>query len=207
MKKARHNLFIYNFLKIYTLWKVKRCFDRVVFAGEAAIEDKSVFVISNHVGWWDGFWVMYLNIKKFGKKFYFMMLNSQLEKHWGFRYAGGYPVKKKSRDLIDCLHYTSELLTNSDNMVLMFPQGTLESVYRQDIVFEKGVERILDNKRGETGIVFVANLVDYFKNPRPSLFIYYMSYKGGATDRKRIEEAYNGFYQNALKQQIKLNRG
>jgi hypothetical protein len=164
-------------------------------------------VIANHVGWWDGFWVMYLNMKKFHKKFYFMMLEKQLKNHWFFGYTGGYPVKKRSHEIIDCLNYTSDLLYDSNNMVLMFPQGNLESIYQHEFVFEKGVERVIRKSKEFTEIIFVANLIDFYKKPKPSLFINYIVYGNGETDIKSIQEAYNKFYNNTLNKHKKMNRG
>lgn len=186
---------------------MKRCFSNVVISGETVTDNKSVLIIANHVSWWDGFWVMYLNMKMFHKRFHFMMLDEQLKKHWFFSYTGGYPIKKRSHDIIECLNYTSDLLNDTKNMVLMFPQGSLESLYQQLFVFEKGVERVLKNKIGKTEIIFVANLIDYFRNPKPSLFINYLNYTGKSTDKRTIEEAYNSFYNDAISHHIKLNRG
>ena len=71
------------------------------------------------------------------------MLEEQLKKNWFFQYTGGYSIKKSTRSVVESLNYTAELLENNKNLVLMFPQGKIQSMHRSEFVFEKGIERIL----------------------------------------------------------------
>ena len=72
-----------------------------------------------------------------------MMLEEQLRRHWYFNYTGGYSVKKHSRSALESIDYTAELLTDPGNVVLLFPQGEINSLYKDTFVFEKGIERML----------------------------------------------------------------
>ena len=76
--KASHHRVIYPFLQLYSLWKIKINFHRVFVSGDFEEKGLPVLLISNHISWWDGFWVVYLNIKLFHRKFYFMMLEEEL---------------------------------------------------------------------------------------------------------------------------------
>jgi len=137
MIKAKHHIFIYPFFKWFTVRKLKSTFNKIEIIGTCKDENLPVLVIANHISWWDGFWVMYLNMQKFHRKFYFMMLEEQLRKHWYFNFTGGYSVRKSSRSIIDTLNYTAELLEHSSNMVLLFPQGRITSMHNQEIKFER----------------------------------------------------------------------
>ena len=66
--KAKHNFFIYPFFQKYALWKIKRCFEKVHVIGEFHDRKLPVLILSNHVSWWDGFWIMYLNLKLLHRK-------------------------------------------------------------------------------------------------------------------------------------------
>jgi 1-acyl-sn-glycerol-3-phosphate acyltransferase len=155
-------------------------------------------VIANHVSWWDGFWVQYLNKEVIHRKLCFMMLEDQLRKHWYFRFSGGFSVKKKSRSIFESIHYSIELLEQPKNMVLMFPQGKIHSIYQDTVKFEKGVDRIIKNVSQETQLVFVANLVDYFSDRKPNLYIYIKSLLVKDVLSSTIEVEYNTFYKQVL---------
>lgn len=185
---------------------INRNFNSVNINGEFADNGKSILVIANHVSWWDGFWVDYLNQKFLNRKFHFMMLEDQIKKHWYFRYTGGYSVKKKSRNIFNSISYSIELLQQPENLVLMFPQGEIQSIYNDAVVFENGVERIINKTAPETQVIFVANLIDYFSDSKPNLFIYFKSMLVQDLQKTTVEKEYNTFYQQSLNfQKIKTS--
>ncbi len=185
---------------------INRHFKSVNIKGEFVDNGKSIVVIANHVSWWDGFWVEYLNQKILKRKFHFMMREEQLKNHWYFRYTGGYSVKKKSRSILNSISYSIELLQKPKNLVLMFPQGVIHSMHNDVVIFEKGVERIINNTAPDTQIVFVANLIDYFSDSKPKLFIYFKSFLTQDLQKAIMENEYNTFYQEVLSfQKIKTS--
>ena len=102
-----------------------------------------------------------------------MMLEEQLKKHWYFNYTGGFSVKKSTRSAVQTIQYSAELLSHPENLVLMFPQGKVESIHKQSFTFEKGVERILKRTdRSKVQLVFLVNSIDYFINMKPILHHY-----------------------------------
>ena len=203
MVKSKHNPLIYKFFKIYTLWKINRNFRRVMITGEFNEKNKAILLISNHFSWWDGFWAMYLNLKIFRRKFHFMMLEEQLEKFWFFKYTGGYPVRRRTRSVLESINYTIELLSRRQNLVLLFPQGRLESLYKSSITFEKGVTRIASEINGKAQVIFVVNLVDYLSEPKPSLYTCLKEFTIENQQAGDIEQAYNTFLSECISEQIK----
>lgn len=202
MLKARHHVFIYPFFMRYAVFITKRYFQKVNILGN--IEDKGLplLVIANHMSWWDGFWIAYLNETRFRRKFHFMMLEEQLRKYWFFNYAGGFSVRKGSRTIVETLHYTSELLKNSGNMVLIFPQGEIQSMHNHHFVFEKGIGKVLRDKN-VVQVIMVANLVDYFSQKKPTLNIYLAELNDGL-DHQTLETSYNAFYMECVNKQSLL---
>jgi 1-acyl-sn-glycerol-3-phosphate acyltransferase len=199
--RASHNPFIYNFFRLYTSIAIRVCFRKVIIVGEASDTVQPVLAISNHISWWDGFWVMYLNMRRFKKKFFFfMMQEDQLEKHSFFRKTGGYPVKKGSRSIIESLVYSKELLTKGDNMVLLFPQGKIESAQKRDISFGKGVLKVIKESDENVQIIFIINIVDYYSGPRPELYMYFTEYKKFI--QPDAEEAYKSFYSGVINKHV-----
>jgi 1-acyl-sn-glycerol-3-phosphate acyltransferase len=200
--KSKHHFIIYPYFRIYTIVKIWMNFHRVVISGEFKDKKLPLLIISNHMSWWDGIWVMYLNIKLLKRKFHFMMLEEQIGKFPILNKVGGYSVRKRSRTIIETLNYTNELLSDKKNMVLLFPQGEIQSVYTQKIKFEKGLERILNDSAGRIQIIFLANLIDYFSEEKPTLFIYFMEYADPESSMEIVEKEYNSFYSGCIAENI-----
>lgn len=130
------------------------------------------------------------------------MLEEQLKKHWYFNYTGGYSVKKTAKSMLETIQYSAELLSQPDNLVLIFPQGKVESIHKHTFKFEKGAEKIIERTgRSNVQIVFLANSVDYFINKKPILYHYISEYKGLSTDYLSLEKSYNAFFKESIQQQ------
>ncbi len=201
--KAQHHWFVYPFFKFYAVYKIHRNFKQTVITGDYHDKGLPVLLLSNHLSWWDGFWAMYVNVKLLKRKFHFMMLEEQLKRFSFFINTGGYSVKRGARSVVESLNYTAELLSDNRNMVLLFPQGKITSIYDQTLIFEKGVEHILKKVEGKVQIIFMANLVDYFSDEKPSLFIYLREYDSVEHNTERIQEDYNRFYSECISVNIK----
>jgi len=91
-------------------------------------------------------------------------------------------------------------------MVLIFPQGEIQSLHNQNILFEKGVERVLKNKENAVQVVFLANLVDYFSNPKPSIYFHIHEYMERDFHLQSIQENYNRFYAESVRKQMTFNQ-
>jgi len=203
--KAKHNFFIYPFFQWYAVWLIKQKFSKANIIGCFNDKNLPVLVIANHISWWDGFWAMYLNVKVLKRKFHFMMLEEQLRKFWFFNYTGGFSVNKKAKSVIETLKYTGELLSDFKNMVLIFPQGEIQSMHLQTFQFEKGINHILRDKEDKIQILFMANLVDYFSKPKPIINIYIQEYQSLQINLESVQNGYNEFYKRCIANQIGLN--
>jgi len=205
--RAKHNLFMYKFFKLYTVYKIRSNFQNVLLKGEFEERGLPVLLISNHVSWWDGFWAEYLNLKVFKRKyFYFMMLEEQLAKNRFLNFTGGFSIRKKSKSIIETLNYTAELLADNRNLVLIFPQGEIQSLYNDSIEFSKGLEFILKKISGNIQLIFLVSLIDYFSGRNPSLYMYFREYSEDDHSIRAIENSYCLFYSQCRSGNIELNR-
>jgi 1-acyl-sn-glycerol-3-phosphate acyltransferase len=202
MIEARQNKLYLGFFSWYSRQLMKWHFKSVQMKGEFQDTGSSILAIANHFSWWDGFIVQYLNQQKFGRDFYFMMLEEQLKKRMFLNRCGGFSVSKHPRALLSSLNHAASLLGQANNLVLVFPQGRIETKYRYPFVFERGIEEIIKRASIPVQILFIANLVDYFSNASPSLFINFQQADlGTRLDRSRIEEAYNAFFADCIAKQ------
>lgn len=133
-----------------------------------------------------------------------MMMEEQLKKYMFFNKSGGYPVKKGSRSIIETLNYTIQLLAGKNNLVLLFPQGELQSLYIQSMRFESGIGHIMKKVTNEIQIIFLVSLVDYFSNPKPGLFLYLKEYAGSDFTKENLQEEYNHFYTTCISENIHI---
>ncbi len=205
MIRAKHHFFMYPFFIFYTFWKIKKHFHKVhlIDLREDTHQNCSILLIGNHFSWWDGFIAQYLNQKIFKKKFHFMMLEEQLIKNSFLNLTGGFSIAKNTKDMIKSLQYAKEILMHPENILLMFPQGKIETMHQQTIIFQKGIERINQSKN-HTSIIFMVNVIDYFSEQKPSLFCYFKSYSSKEGKLNDIQSAYQIFYNECIKTQSKI---
>jgi 1-acyl-sn-glycerol-3-phosphate acyltransferase len=159
--------------------------------------EKSMLLIANHFSWWDGFIGNYLSYRYYNKKFHVMMLKEQLARRMFLNKAGAFSVEQSSRSVVESLLYSAEILSGDSNLLMMFPQGKIESLYHRDFQFARGVERILETCDPLPEIILNINLVDYFSNPSPTLFIRTKSYQGELS-AEEIEKAFNQFHADCI---------
>lgn len=199
--KAKHNAIIYPFFKWYIRRKIGRNFGSIKIIGEVAEKNLPVLIITNHNSWWDGLWIEYVNQQIFKRKFHFMMLEEQLRKFWFFNYTGGFSVKKNSKSIIETLSYTRQLLADKSNLVLMYPQGKIQSMHEPVFLFEKGLEHILKRLENPVQLLFMVSLVDYFSNPKPELFLYLNEYNENDFNTETIQLKFSDFYAYCIEKQ------
>lgn len=200
---AKHHPLVYSFFKLYTRLKMKSSFNSVKVVGDIDATNNSVLLIANHISWWDGFWALHLSLHVFKKKYHFMMLEPELKKRWLFSYSGGFSIAHGAKSMIESLNYTADLLKDKNNLVLMFPQGKLHSMYHDDFQFQKGVERILQ-KTPETKVVFLATLIDYFEHPKPDVYFYMQEFKSENQSSVEIEKTYRAFFKASAERQKQI---
>lgn len=171
MIKPRQNFFISGFFKRYIRYIIGSNFYAFNFNNVQVSANKSVLLLPNHFSWWDGFWMYHLNNLLFKKKFHVMILEATGKKFSFLKYLGAYTVQKGSKDIIASLNYTAELLADPNNLVLIFPQGTLYSNFTDDIVFQGGLAKVIKQAAGKFQTVFAATFVENMQYKKPTVTI------------------------------------
>jgi 1-acyl-sn-glycerol-3-phosphate acyltransferase len=207
IKPARYLLTDW-FWRHYFKFIIQADFHRFSFSKDIHIsQEKALLVLGNHFSWWDGFFLYHLNELFFHKCFHVMMLEEQLKQYPFLRYSGAYSVQRKGKPLIESLQYTSRLLEDADNMVLIFPQGKIESMHTPYIHFEKGIKYIADHCEKDIQVLFSVALIEYASHRKPAIQLYLKEYvyqkPCSLTD---IEGAFNAHYHQSLRcQQHKIS--
>jgi 1-acyl-sn-glycerol-3-phosphate acyltransferase len=201
MIKAKHNkLYFWFFWSYYELMR-KIYFRKLTIITQPVIpENHSVLLFQNHFSWWDGYWSYLLSRTIFKRKFHVMMDEQNLRKHMFLNCIGVFSVQKNSRDILESLKYSSEILTDPNSLLTIYPSGVMFTQHQQTIRFQGGIDRILKAEKKNLSIVFAVFLVDYFGFARPEIRIYLENYSGEHSTES-LTNAYNSFYQNCVEKQ------
>jgi hypothetical protein len=106
-----------------------------------------------------------------------MMLEHELAKHMFFSRVGAFSIDQKSRGIIESLNFCSKILCENSNMLVFYPQGKFTSQHQQEVTFQRGVERVL-NQAPDSRVIFAAFLTDYYGYRKPTLTIALKEYDG-----------------------------
>ncbi len=203
MIKAEHNWLGKMVCDFYSNHKMKAIFRKINIRGDIFDNGLPVLLIANHFTRWDGFIQYRLNQSLYRRKFHVMMLEQQLLRYSILRKGGAFSVRKNSREILQSLGYCSELLNDNNNLVLLFPQGKIESLYTDHFRFENGLEYIISHADNQIQIIFIFNLIDYFSDYKPTLTIYLKRYEYEKyVNLHDMEHDFNCFYHECKKQQV-----
>ncbi|MDY6969517.1 MAG: lysophospholipid acyltransferase family protein [Spirochaetota bacterium] len=173
MIKANHNKYARAIISIYLNRILKKDFSHFFIVNEVTDinPDKALLVTPNHISWWDGFFIDYINRLYFKRYFYIMMLEEQLKQYPYFSKVGAYSINPESRkDIIESLEYTAELLSNPNNIVVMYPQGILEPSGKYPVTIKKGVKFVSEISRVPFSIIPFACKISFYNQRKPEVY-------------------------------------
>ncbi len=130
------------------------------------------------------------------------MLEEQLQNRQFLNKAGAFSIKRGSRSVVESLQYASGLLHNNENMIALFPQGTIASIHRRPVRFEKGIERITAGASDKLMILFYVALPDWYSEKKPGLTVRVIEYTARERSVTDLEETYNMFLDECIARQI-----
>ncbi len=202
MIKASHHPLMVWFLKHYARQMIYRHFRKVYIEGDVDKPLSSILIVSNHFSWWDGFFIHYLNYKLWQKKFHAMMLEEQLKSRKFLSNIGCFSIQYDRSSTLESMRYAQNLLQSPDNMLLMYPQGEIQSQMEYPLHFKPGAEHLINTTQTTTKMVVV--LTDYFSHPKPSVSFYIKDYKPDTT--QTLNEAFNSFLKDCIQAQSQKAR-
>jgi 1-acyl-sn-glycerol-3-phosphate acyltransferase len=142
MIPAQHRIFEILFFSMYFRWIARKQFIQQRWITTSLDPNASVLLISNHQSWWDGILLFLINKRYWKKKFHVMMLEEELKKRMFLSRLGAFSVHKKSSSVGTSLEYAEKILEDPNNLVLIFPQGRIESPFSTQFTWPKGVQTL-----------------------------------------------------------------
>lgn len=208
LKKA----YILFLVRIFS-WFFRKRFNRLRINQAKVREGHSYLLMLNHFSFLDGLFACYLGYEYLYKQnpkligFYIMMLEKQLEQRKWLRRIGGFSIAPGTISLAESLDYTAELLNVPGNVVVMFPQGNLESQHVRTIELQPGVAEIMKRVTGDCQLIWGSNLIDYFESLKPSVYFHFLDC-GTNHDFNYDEfvEKVNRHHRKAIQKQIRFTK-
>lgn len=153
---------------------VRKSFHRVLIKGDAVLapwanrtSDGPAILYSTHGSWWDAALAMVLSLRTHRLPAYGMMEHKQLVKYQFFRSIGLFSVvREDARSALASLHYGASLLSGTNNVLWMFPQGTLVHQDKRPLDLDPGLA-ILCRYLGTCTIIPVAMRYDFVHEQHP----------------------------------------
>lgn len=134
-------------------------------------KSKSLTVTPNHFSWWDGFFVYWLNKKILNKKLFIMMLEEQLKRYWFFQKIGCYSIDlNDSKKMFTSLKYTLGLTQIPENVILIYPQGEIQSYELRPVELKDGVDFLAKKSKSDFQIIPIAFKIHYTNERLPIVY-------------------------------------
>lgn len=127
--------------------------------------------LSNHCNWWDGM-VDFILTSRLAEEEKFYVMIEELHRFSFLSRLGGFSVEKDSAlSALRSLEYACQLLQKDpDNLLWIYPQGTVIPQDRRPLQFAGGVGYLM-KKLPEINIVPVAQYYTFVKEDRPEILI------------------------------------
>lgn len=159
------------------IWILNWKFKKLVIHGIDIKPNCSYLFLSNHIGFWDGFWGAYLAYTLINKKvpmrsFFAMSVKKQLVKNQWLRYFGCFSVAPFGKSKEESIDFAAKILNKPGNILMFYPQGNLESNYIRQIDFKEGIVDILAKTDPNCQIIWTTNLIEYFESLKPSVYFH-----------------------------------
>ncbi len=163
-----------NGIKFLT-WLFRHRFNKLIITKATIYKSHSYLLMSNHFSFWDGFWACYLMINGIHERgnikgFYVMILEKQLQKNMFLRYLGCFSIAPGKVSISESLDYAAQVLNTPGNVLLMYPQGNLESQYVRKIIVKEGIDEIINRVTGNCQLIWSSNFLEYFESFKPSVY-------------------------------------
>lgn len=191
-------------------WLIGKRFNKLVIKDVTICPNHSYLLMCNHFSFWDGFWAGYLSYKAIHprqkiKGIYIMVVKKQMQMNPWLKYVGCFSINPGRASVNESLAYAASLLNTPGNIVVMYPQGNLESNHVREIVMKDGISHVMAHVQGHCQLLWSSNFVEYFESIRPSVY-FHMLDCGTNKDFEfgKLVQRVNAHHKTAMRKQFRF---
>lgn len=199
MIKAAHKSWAETIFDPYVSHLLKKKFSHFYLVNEfpKIPLNRSLIITPNHISWWDGFFIYYLKKKKCDRKVYLMMLESSLEKFWFFKKVGAFSINPyNSKSIIESFAYSHDVLNNHNNVLVVYPQGEIESFEKRPLNLKSGLQTLIKPIENYVVTLPIGFKIEYRDKRNPALFCRFGNLVYGNSIVENFQNFTDSFYEN-----------
>nr|WP_294897333.1 glycerol acyltransferase [uncultured Pedobacter sp.] len=191
-------------------WLVSKRFNKLIINIIDFKADTSYLLLCNHFSFWDGFLATYLVRNSIHKQcgikgLNFMSVKKQMQMNPWLKYTGSFSVEPGKISSGESVAYAAELLSKPGNVLVLYPQGNLESCHVRDIEMKDGINAIIPQIKGNCQIIWSSNLPEYFESLKTSVYFHMLDCGTNQDfDFDELNKKINDFHKEALQKQIRF---
>ncbi len=193
-------------------WWVGRRFNKLIINKIDFKADTSYLLLCNHFSFLDGFLAAYLVRHSIHKErgikgLNFMSVKKQMQMNPWLKYTGSFSVSPGKISVGESVAYAAEKLSTPGNVLVLYPQGNLESSHVRDIVMKDGINAIIPQIKGNCQIIWSSNLIEYFESLKPSVYFDMLDCGTNKNfDFETVSKKINSFHKEAIQKQIRFTK-
>ncbi len=179
MIPAKHSRGARAFFNPYLFWLMKRNFSHFYLANSfiPPVNNDSLIVTPNHISWWDGFFIDLISRKFILRKMHIMILEETLRQFPFFQKLGAFSIDlENSVSLLKTLHYTSGILKEKENFLVIYPQGEIEPYEKRPLQIKRGIKLFVKNSPENVAVLPVGFKVELYNEKKPAIICRFGDY-------------------------------
>ncbi|SKB91116.1 1-acyl-sn-glycerol-3-phosphate acyltransferase [Daejeonella lutea] len=208
--KARQNHLLIKTAGKFLNWFLRRRFNKLIINHVNIKPGHSYILMSNHFSFWDGFLAAYLAFNAIHKTrglngFYIMVLKKQMQMNPWLKYFGCFSISPGTASVNESLEYAAEILNTPGNLLLMFPQGNLESHHIRTILMKDGISHIVPQIRNDCQLLWSSTIIEYFESLKPSTYFHMLDCGTNHDfDFEELGKKINAHHKEAIQKQVRF---
>lgn len=156
-------------------WFIRRKFKKIVLDSIEIKPNHSYLLMCNHFSFWDGLLACFIVVNAIDKKqrlkgMKIMVLEKQMEMNKWLKYIGCFSIAPKSIRAKESLDYAVDILNEPGNVLIIFPQGNLESMFIRYIKFKDGITSIIPRVKANCQLIWSSNFIEFFEGLKPRVY-------------------------------------
>ncbi|WP_231489847.1 1-acyl-sn-glycerol-3-phosphate acyltransferase [Pedobacter sp. Leaf170] len=191
-------------------WFIKKKFKKIILNEIDIKANHSYLLMCNHFSFWDGLLACFIVVNAIDKKqrlkgMKIMVLEKQMEMNKWLKYIGCFSIAPKSIRAKESLDYAIDILNEPGNVLIIFPQGNLESMFIRYIKFKDGITSIIPHVKVNCQLIWSSNFIEFFEGLKPRVYLNMLDAGTNSDfDFERLKSDVNAHHLSSMKKNFRF---